>query len=280
MKPINALSDNKQISIILPSFRDRRILSAIKSIRMFDDLSTVRIIVIDGGSDEQLIGDVRLALNPDDVLVSERDKGIFDALNKGLDRVNTPYVGWLGSDDLFTGEVRASEVVSALHICQIYVASLYITSRMRIRRLTRSYFSANGLIRFGLHNPHYSTFGHADLFCAYRFDIASISADIGYFLDVFSNSPSVRSTPKVATLQEEGGFSTGSSMRSVAINRSAYEHYRKRSNGLVALLSVALKMGHKMTSRLIYSIFPRYWDHKYPSLVPLVMPLNNDRVQT
>lgn len=242
---------------------------------MFDDLSTVRIVVIDGGSDELLVADIRSALATGDVLVSEQDDGIFDALNKGLDRVNTPYVGWLGSDDLFTGDVKASEVVSALQTCQIYVASLYITSRMRIRRLTRSYFSAIGLTRFGLHNPHYSTFGHADLFCAYRFDTASISADIGYFLDVFSSSPSVRSTPKVATLQEEGGFSTGSSMRSVTINRSAYKHYRKHSNGLVALMSVALKMGHKVMSRLIYSIFPHYWDQKYPYLVPLMMPASN-----
>ncbi len=255
----------KTLSIILPSFRDSRITAAIESIRMFDDESTVRIIVIDGGSDEALVTNIRRLLTEEDILISERDEGIFDALNKGLERVNTPYVGWIGSDDLYSGEVRASDVTGALKTNEIFVASLYVTAGTRIRRLNRSVLSAKGLIKYGLHNPHYSTFGHASLFCAHRFDIKSISADIGYFLDVFSSSRRILHTEKVAVLQEEGGFSTGSVGRSITINRSAFEHYRERGNAVTALLSVFLKMGYKVFSLALYSVFPRYWDKQFPS---------------
>lgn len=260
----------KTLSIILPSFRDGRITAAIQSIRMFDDVSTVRIIVIDGGSDEALVSSIQRLLTDEDILISERDEGIFDALNKGLERVDTPYVGWLGSDDLYSGEVKASEVIGALKTNEIFVASLYITAGTRIRRLTRSVFAAKGLTKYGLHNPHYSTFGNASLFCAHRFDVKSISADIGYFLDVFSSSPRILHTEKVATLQEEGGFSTGSVGRSITINRAAFEHYRERSNAVTALLSVFLKMGYKVISRVRYSVFPRHWDKQFPSAANIV----------
>ncbi len=45
---------NKRLSIILPSYNDSRIERAIQSIRHFDDLKTVRIVVIDGDANAQM----------------------------------------------------------------------------------------------------------------------------------------------------------------------------------------------------------------------------------
>ena len=44
------MANNKQLSIIIPSFRDDRIVDTIASVRLFDDLDTVRVVIIDGGS--------------------------------------------------------------------------------------------------------------------------------------------------------------------------------------------------------------------------------------
>jgi len=259
----------KQISIILPSFRDNRILLAIKSIRMFDDVSAVRIIVIDGGSDTTLVDEIRTALNNDDILVAEPDQGIFDALNKGLERVNTPYVGWIGSDDLFTGEVLASEVIHTLRNHDVFVASQYLVAGRRIRRLTQSFFAGHGLVRFGLHNPHYSTFGRAELFCKYKFALKNISSDIGYFLNVFAEDIKIAYTNKIAMLQEEGGFSTQSKLRSIAINRSAYHHYREHNGPILSTICVFLKVGYKVLSLILFKLAPEYWDQKYPKVAEL-----------
>jgi preprotein translocase subunit SecA len=67
---------------------------------------------------------LRAAVQHGDILVSEPDGGIFDALNKGLDRVETEYMGWLGSDDLFTGQVKASDVIAALAGHDVFVTGL------------------------------------------------------------------------------------------------------------------------------------------------------------
>lgn len=99
------------IGIIIPSFNDCRILHTVMSIRIADPENISRAYIIDGGSRLGLIEELRPLLRPQDVLISEPDRGIFDALNKGLDRVEEELIGWLISDDFYTRNVKFNEVV-------------------------------------------------------------------------------------------------------------------------------------------------------------------------
>jgi glycosyltransferase len=265
------MSHARTISVILPSFRDARILTAIASIRMFDDISAVRIIVIDGGSDDPLVQSIKNALTDDDILVSEPDLGIFDALNKGLERVSTPYVGWLGSDDLYSGQVLASEVVGELETSELFISSLILFRGDRVRRLTHSLPSSWGLARFGLHNPHFATFGRADLLCKFRFEVGNISADIEYFLEVFMEKPQVASTNRIGLLQGDGGFSTQSFKHSINVNRSVYHIYTKRSIRVVAAASVLIKVGYKLASLAYYKVRRTRWPSQFPLAYKLML---------
>ena len=76
-----------QLDIIILSFNDPRIFKAIESVRLFDDIDAVRIIVIDGGSDIDLVESIQSLLADHDILIVEEDDGIFDALNKGLKKL-------------------------------------------------------------------------------------------------------------------------------------------------------------------------------------------------
>lgn len=259
---------DKQITIILPSFRDPRLLEAIASIRAFDDIGTVKLAVIDGGSEPALVEAIGQVLTPDDVLISERDRGIFDALNKGLDHSDTPYIGWLGADDLFTGEIKASDVVRALTDSDLFVASAYVVRGDWIRRKTHARPSALGLAKVGLHNPHYSTFGRSSLLKSERFDVDLLSADIEYFLKLFAKNPRVAASDKVLLIAAEGGFSTGSWAKAFRINRSVYDVYARRSNPVVAFVGIGVKTGYKMLSVLRYRLFKRHWPSLHPEAVP------------
>src|ERR1700722_18695786 len=142
------MTANKRLSIILPSYNDARVERAIRSIRCFDDAQIVRIILIDGGSNRETLELIRRSLTPADVLVSEPDKGIFDALNKGLDLCETQFIGWLGSDDVFTGNLPASEVVRALEQNDILVANVAHFRGDFITRVTHGAPSRLGMTRF------------------------------------------------------------------------------------------------------------------------------------
>lgn len=235
----------KLLSIILPSYNDARIEEAIASVRRFDDIDTVRLVIIDGGSKPEVVEILKRAVRPGDVLVSEPDKGIFDALNKGLERVETPYLGWLGSDDLFTGQVMASDVVAALKASDLFVTTVAVFRGDRVRRMTRPWGAANGLTRYGLHNPHYGTFGHSKLMQASRFRLDLMGADIAYFLEVFGGDAKISSSSRICTLQAEGGFSTRSLSKMLKINRELWKVYRAHSNMLAACAALVLKLGYK-----------------------------------
>jgi glycosyltransferase len=245
----------KRLSIILPSYNDGRIGEAIESVRRFDDVGTVRLVVIDGGSEAGVREAIERRLAPDDIFVSEPDGGIFDALNKGLDRCTTKYIGWLGSDDLFTGQLLASEVLGALQDHDLLVANLALFRDGRVRRVTHAWPSRFRLARYGLHNPHFSTFGRAALLKSERFDLRLRGADIAYFLHIFAKKPGVLSTNVIATLQGEGGFSTRSYRKSLNVNMELISVYAKYTNVAVAPIALCIKMGYKLWSSIYYRIF-------------------------
>lgn len=248
----------KRIAIILPSFNDARIADAIASVRRFDDIDTVQLVIIDGGSRPEVVDILRGAVQPGDILVSEADGGIFDALNKGLDRVETEYMGWLGSDDLFTGQIKASDVVAALEAHDLFVTGLAIFQDDRLRRITSAWPSGRRLARFGLHNPHYATFGRSVLFCGQRFRTDLKGSDIEYFLRIFAQRPRVATNARIGTLQREGGFSTSSYGKIWAINRELFGVYRSAGTAASAAIALPVKLGYKVAGSIRLQLFKQY----------------------
>lgn len=248
---------DKRLSIILPSFNDARIAEAIASVRRFDDIGTVKLVIIDGGSKPEVVKLLEDAVRPGDLLVVEPDRGIFDGLNKGLERVDTDYMGWLGSDDLFTCQVKASEVVAALDDADIFVTGLAMFRDQEVRRLFDARVVGWGLVHYGLHNPHYSTFGRTSLLAAHRFPLTHKGSDIEYFLDVFAQKPRVKTTDRIGVAMREGGFSNQSRQRILDINKGLFGVYRDRVGAPGAVMALALKLGWKIGGRAEAMLRPR-----------------------
>jgi glycosyltransferase len=248
------------ISIILPHLNDTRIEEAITSVRRFDDCGSVKMVIVDGGSHPDLLDRIRALLKPFDVLVSEPDKGIFDALNKGLELVDTPYLGWMGADDLFSGKVPASQVLESLEAVDLFVGCLGFLRGNRVERVTVSWPSAKGLVPFGLHNGHFATFGRSELLKSERFDVAGASADVPYFLRIFAKRPRVATSRHVTTWQRLGGASNRSVSAILRSNLYSFRAYRRRSGLLGASLATSAKLGSKVLSRARYLLLPAWAD--------------------
>lgn len=87
-------------------------------------------IVIDGASSD---GTVKVLLAHKEqlsVLVSEQDRGIYDALNKGIARASGDVVGFLHADDLYAHPDVLSRVAAAFEadptICAVYGDLQYV----------------------------------------------------------------------------------------------------------------------------------------------------------
>jgi glycosyltransferase involved in cell wall biosynthesis len=95
--------DNKyKISVIVPCLNaGATIANCINSILM-QEYSNFEIIVIDGLSTDETINIVnRLIADGDHKIISGKDDGIYDAINKGIDMASGDYLIVLGSDDVF-----------------------------------------------------------------------------------------------------------------------------------------------------------------------------------
>src|SRR4030042_6702378 len=91
--------DSHLISIITPSLnRVHFINDAIHSI-MEQNYAEFEHIIIDGGSTDGTLE--LLSKYPHLKVTSERDRGMYDALNKGLAKIQGDIVGFLNTDDTY-----------------------------------------------------------------------------------------------------------------------------------------------------------------------------------
>jgi len=89
----------KKISVIIPNFNDPRIERTLKSITS-QNTNDYEIIVIEGCNDNEKTGYIYQKYKSNiTVLIQEPDKGIFDALNKGILQAKGELILLLGSDD-------------------------------------------------------------------------------------------------------------------------------------------------------------------------------------
>lgn len=247
------MHEQQKLAIIIPSFNDARVIRAIRSARVFDDSGVVKVVIVDGGSTPTLIEEISEELNPDDLLVSEKDEGIFDGFNKGLALArDCEYIGWIGSDDYFTGSMKSSEVLSNLRDADLFIADVLHVAGGVVRRRTPALPSALGLWRVGLHNPHMGTFGTSELLCSVSFENAAPASDVDYFIKVFKRAKRVRfsSTPVVS--QTLGGFSNGSFRKVLRGNKDSFRIYREHFGLFQAGIAIAGKLMLKVLSSVPY----------------------------
>ena len=105
-----------KVSIITVVYNNQeQIQGAIQSV-LKQDYSNIEYIVIDGNSNDGTISAIEEYLDQIDCFISSPDKGIYDALNKGIELSTGEIIGILHSDDLFADESVVSDMVAAMEM--------------------------------------------------------------------------------------------------------------------------------------------------------------------
>ncbi|MCW3845615.1 glycosyltransferase [Sphingomonas sp. LB-2] len=103
----------RKISVVTVCYNPGEILlEAIKSVQA-QDFADVEHVIIDGGSKDGTPDRVAAVLRPGDVFVSEPDKGIYDAMNKGIARASGGVIALLNADDHYADAGVLSRVAAA-----------------------------------------------------------------------------------------------------------------------------------------------------------------------
>ena len=100
-----------KVSVITATYnREGTVVRALSSIKS-QTYSDIQTVVVDGASQDNTISLVTPLLGENDILQSEPDLGIYDALNKGLALAEGEVIAFLHSDDLYFDNNVISNVV-------------------------------------------------------------------------------------------------------------------------------------------------------------------------
>lgn len=180
---------NMRVSIITVCFNsDATIANTISSIarQNYDDIEH---IIIDGGSTDSTMQIIRSSSSVT-LYVSEPDKGIYDAMNKGIALATGDVIGILNSDDFFESDDVIAQVVkqfeSQTDVDLVFGDVVFVRpdNLNKIERYYSSWSFKPWKLRFGFMPAHPATFIKKSVYDAvglYKLDYI-IAADFDMFV--------------------------------------------------------------------------------------------------
>ena len=222
-----------KISVITAVYNNRETISAALDSALGQMGVDIELLVIDGGSTDGTLEVLRSYADRLHVLVSEPDRGIYDALNKGIQRARGEVVGFLHSDDLFADRGVLSRIAVAFadpQVDAVYGDLLYVRKENpdQVVRYWRSGVFSDRRLRWGWMPPHPTLYVRRETYEQQGlFDTSfHIAADYDFILRLLGrNGVRVRYIPEVLVKMRVGGAS----------NRTLRNIVRKSSEDLRAL---------------------------------------------
>jgi glycosyltransferase involved in cell wall biosynthesis len=148
-----------KISIITATYNSAStIKECIESVNA-QTYKNIEHIIIDGASKDNTLEIINNLPNRVTKIVSEPDKGIYDAMNKGIKAATGDVIGILNSDDFFTSDNIIETVVENFKNCDIdaLYGDVHFVNPDDITKSVRYYSSAifkPSLFRFGFMPAH------------------------------------------------------------------------------------------------------------------------------
>jgi glycosyltransferase involved in cell wall biosynthesis len=224
-----------KVSIITVSYNSAgTIRDTIDSV-LSQDYPNLEYIIVDGLSSDGTQDIVLSYGSKISKFVSEKDKGLYDAMNKGIDLATGEVIGILNSDDLYLNSKIISEVASVFkkkNVGVVYGDLFYFKTGFPdtpLRYYKGGVFSLRR-VRYGLMPPHPTFFIKKDVYEKYgKFDLQfTLSADFDLILRLLGvHKVPFEYLPSVLVKMRTGGKSTSSLKRTMIMNREDLESCRK-----------------------------------------------------
>jgi glycosyltransferase involved in cell wall biosynthesis len=172
-----------------------------------------RWIVIDGGSTDGSAELIKKNENRITYWISEKDKGIYHAMNKGTAAVNDGYCYYLNSGDVFFNNKVIEELRPYLDGSGLIAGNveLVLPSGEKKQWKTKSRYRVSE-IAYG-HLPHQGFFYHRSLFDRFGFydEHLRIVSDWGFLLKLIIGNVPIHSTPLTFARHSLDGISNNAS---------------------------------------------------------------------
>ncbi|WP_334058742.1 glycosyltransferase family 2 protein [Polaribacter sp. P097] len=194
-----------KVSIITVSYNSARTIESTFNSVASQTYKNIEYIVVDGGSKDNTLELIKERKTLISKWISEPDKGLYDAMNKGILMATGDIIGIINSDDLFCDDHAIEKVVSILmsdNLDSVYADLFYVAQNDTDKIVRRWVTGKQKPFRYGWHPAHptfyvkkrvYDKYGLFDL----RFKLAADFEIMLRFLDKYKISTTYLEEPLV-----------------------------------------------------------------------------------
>ena len=221
------MNSSLKISIITVSFNSAKtIKETIESI-LIQDYNNIEYIIIDGGSSDETINIVKSYSEKISYFISEKDNGIYDAMNKGIKAATGDIIGILNSDDFYPNSFVLSNVARSFekYNCDaVYGDLVYVKAKdaTQIKRYWQAGNYNTSKIKNGWMLPHPTFFVKKvmyDRHGLYNSDLKR-AADYEMILKLlYKENISVHYIPMILVKMRMGGASNSTFLNRIRANK-------------------------------------------------------------
>lgn len=240
-----------KISIITATFNSAaNIAQCLQSVNS-QTYADIEHIIVDGASTDKTLEIIKTTPNRVIEIISEPDKGIYDALNKGIQKATGDVIGFLHSDDRLASPSILqiiAETFERTGADGVYGNLVFVNNEDKVVRIWISEAFDKKEVRFGWMPPHPTLFLKKEV---YRkkglFDTGfSIAGDYEFMLRVMLDTGfRLEYIPEVITRMGVGGASTGNWQQ--LIRKSKEDIHALKKNGFkFPVLVILAKIGRKI----------------------------------
>ncbi len=216
-----------KISLITVSYNsEETIEETIQSVLAQKNID-LEYILIDGASTDKTLNIVEAYKSKIAVFLSEKDKGIYDAMNKGIQLATGDVIGILNSDDVFTNDEILGKVCKAFEDPEIdaVYGDLEYVDRIDLSKVKRKWISGKykeGAFLKGWMPPHPTFYVRKkiyDAFSSFNLEFNS-AADYEIMLRfIHKHKIKLSYLPEIMVKMRQGGQSNASLINRLKANR-------------------------------------------------------------
>lgn len=216
-----------KISIITASYNNAdTIRDTIVSV-LEQDYPEIEYIIVDGASSDDTLKVVDEFRPRIAKIISEKDAGIYDALNKGIENASGDVIAFLHADDIYAGKNVISKVMKIFrdeNADSVY-GDLYYVDRADTAKIVRNWKAgkySHGLFLKGWMPPHPSFFLKREMYRKYGSFNTSLRSAADYELMLrmlHKHKISSVYLPEVIVKMRTGGVSNVSLRNRIKANR-------------------------------------------------------------
>ena len=243
-----------KVSLITATYNSEISIKTCLDSIVSQDYSDLEYLFIDGGSSDNTLSIIKKYRqnNPFIKMVSEKDYGIYDALNKGISAASGDIIGFVHSDDFLASSDIINDIVSMMKTESLdgVYGNLQYVNKNNTQKVIRNWISCDfkfSLLKNGWMPPHPTLFLKKEVYQKHGlFDVSyRISADYDFMLRIFKDSElKLGYLPKVITKMRVGGASNRS-IKNI-IEKSKEDYRAIKSNNIGDFLTLIRKNTSKL----------------------------------